>query len=58
MNTEERLINGQMGTVKHIEIKENKIRTAYLELDYKCTQQIIESGSDVTAEKMNGFKWK
>ena len=47
-----------MGTVKHIEIKENKIRTAYLELDYKCTQQIIESGSDVTAKKINGFKWK
>ena len=30
---EDRLINGQMETVKHIEIKENEVRTIYLELD-------------------------
>ena len=30
---EDRLINRQMETVKHIEIKENEVRTIYLELD-------------------------
>ena len=29
INTEDRLINGQMGTVKHIEIRDNEVRTMY-----------------------------
>ena len=29
INTEDRLINGQMGTVKHIEIRDNEVRTTY-----------------------------
>ena len=33
---EDRLVNGQMGTVKHIEIKKNEVKTIYLELDDKC----------------------
>ena len=33
INIEDRLINGQMSTVKHIEIKENEVKTTYLELD-------------------------
>ena len=39
-----------MGTVKHMEIKENKVRTIYLESDDKCTGQIRMSGSDVIAK--------
>ena len=50
INIEDRLINGQMGTVKHIEIKENEVRTIYLELDNKCAGQIRMSGSDVVAK--------
>ena len=50
INIEDRLINGQMRTVKHIEIKENEVRTIYLELDDKCTGQIRMSGSDVIAK--------
>ena len=51
INIEDRLINGQMGTVKYIEIKENEVRTRYLELDDKCAGQIRMSGSDVIAKK-------
>ena len=36
INIEDPLINRQMGTVKHVEIKENEITTIYLELDDKC----------------------
>ena len=50
INIEDRLINGQMGTVKHIEIKENELRTIYLELDDKCAGQIRMNGSDVIAK--------
>ena len=50
INIEDRLINGQIGTVKHIEIKENEVRTIYLELDDKCAGQIRMSGSDITAK--------
>ena len=50
INIENRLINGQMGTVKHIEIKENEVKTIYLELDDKCAGQIRMSGSDVIAK--------
>ena len=39
-----------MGTVKHIEIKENKVRTIYLGLDDKCAGQIRMSGKDVIAK--------
>ena len=49
INIENRLINGQMGTVKHIEIKENEVKTIYLELD-KYAGQIRMSGSDVIAK--------
>ena len=31
INIEYRLTNGQMGNVKHIKIKENGVRTIYLE---------------------------
>ena len=50
INIEDRLINGQIGTVKHIKIKENEVRTIYLELDDKCTGQIRMSGSDIKAK--------
>ena len=50
INIEDRLINGQMGTVKHKEIKENEVRTIYLELAYKCAAQIRMSGSDEIAK--------
>ena len=50
INIEDRLINGQMGTVKDIKIKENEVRTIYLELDYKCAERIRMSGSDVIAK--------
>ena len=39
-----------MGTFKHIETKENEVRTIYLELDDKCAEQIRMSGSDVIAK--------
>ena len=50
INIEDRLINGQMGTVKHIEIKENEVKTIYLELDEKCAGPIRISGSDIIAK--------
>ena len=50
INIEDRLINGQMGTVKHIEIKENEVKTIYLELDEKCAGPIRISGSNVIAK--------
>ena len=36
INMEYRLINGQMGTAKHIEIIKYEVRTIYLKLDDKC----------------------
>ena len=54
INIEDQLINGQIWTVKHIEIKENQVRTIYLELDDKCAGQIRMSGS-VAIAKNN--KW-
>ena len=50
INIEDRLLNGQMGTVKHIEIKGNEVRSIYLELDDKCAGQIRTSESDVIAK--------
>ena len=47
INIKNRLINGQMGTVKHIVIKENEVKTIYLELDDKCAGQIRMAASDV-----------
>ena len=47
---EDRLINGQMETVKHIEIKENEVKTIYLELYGKCAGQIRMGGSDLIAK--------
>ena len=46
VDIEDRLINEQMDTVKQIEIKENKVKTIYLELDNQCRGQIKISGSD------------
>ena len=56
INEKDRLINGQMGTVKYFEIKGKKVRTIYLELDGKSTGQIKRSGSDVIAKIVNGFQ--
>ena len=39
-----------MGTVKHTNVKENEVKTIYLELDHKCTGQIRMRGSNVIAE--------
>ena len=39
-----------MATVKHIEIKENGVRTIYLELANKCAGQIRMTASDVIAK--------
>ena len=50
INIKDRLINRQMGTVKHIEMKENEVKTIYLELDDKSAGQIRMSGSDVIAK--------
>ena len=50
INFENQLINGQIGTVKHIEIKENEVRTIYLELDGKCVGQIRMNGSNIIAK--------
>ena len=50
INIKDRLISGQMGTVKHIEIKETEVRNVYLELDDKCAGQIGLSGSVVIAK--------
>ena len=51
INIEDRLINGQIGTVQHIEIKENEVRTMYSKLDDKYAGQIALSGSDSIANK-------
>ena len=50
INIEDQLINEHIGTVKHIEIKENEVRTIYLELDDKCAGQIRIGGSDIIAK--------
>ena len=50
INIEDRLINGQMGTVKHIEIKGNEVRSICLELDDKCAGKIRTSENNVTAK--------
>ena len=47
---EDRLINGQMETVKHIEIKENEVTNIYLELYGKCAGQIRMGGRDLIAK--------
>ena len=39
INMKDRFINGQMGTVKHMQIKENEVKTIYVELDDKCAGQ-------------------
>ena len=39
INMKDRFINGQMGTVKHMEIKENEVKTIYVELDDNCAGQ-------------------
>ena len=54
INIKDRFINGQMGTVTHMEIKENEVKTVYLELDDKCAGQIRMSASDVIAKNK---KW-
>ena len=51
INIEDRLINGQMGTVKHIEIRDTEVQTIYLELDDKCAGQLRMSVSDIIAKK-------
>ena len=48
INIEDSLINGQMGTVKHVNIKEMK-SAIYVESDDKCAGQI--SGSCSIAKK-------
>ena len=42
-----------MGPVKHIEIKENEVRTIYLQLDDEYAGKITMCGSDVNANN----KW-
>ena len=50
INTEDRLINGPMGTVKHTESRNKEVQTIYLELDDKCAGKLRMSGSDITAK--------
>ena len=50
INIQDRLINGQIGTVKHIEIKENELKAIYLELDVKRAGQFRMSGNDIIAK--------
>ena len=47
------LQNFHLGPVKHIEIKENEVRTIYLQLDHEYAGKITMSGSDVNANN----KW-
>ena len=54
INIKDRFISGHMGTVTHMEIKENEVKTVYLELDDKCAGQIGMSASDVIAKNK---KW-
>ena len=54
INIKDQLINGQMGTVTHIEIRDNEVQTIYLELDDKCAGQMRMSGSDINAKNT---KW-
>ena len=49
-NIEERLINRQMDTAKHIEIKEKEVNTIYLKLEGTCAGQIRISTSYVIAK--------
>ena len=51
INIEDWLINGQIGTVQHIEIKENEVRTTYSKLHDKYAGQIAMSGSDIIVNK-------
>ena len=50
INIEDRLINGQMGTVKHTEIRDTEVQTIYLKLDEKYAGQLRMSGSDIIAK--------
>ena len=50
INIEDRLINGPMGTVKHIESKDKEVQTIYLQLDDKCAGKLRMSGNDITAK--------
>ena len=50
INSEDRLINGQKETVKYIEIRDNEVRTIYLELDERCAEQLRMKGSDIIAK--------
>ena len=54
INIKDQLINGQMGTVTHIEIRDNEVQTIYLELDDKCAGQMRMSGSDINGKNT---KW-
>ena len=50
INIEDRLSNGQIGTVKHIEIRDKVAQTIYLELDDKCAGKLRMNGSDIIAK--------
>ena len=51
INTEDRLINGKMGTLKHEKKKKkNEIKAMHSGLDKKCAGQIRMSGNDVIAK--------
>ena len=50
INIEDRLINGQIGTVKYIEIRDKEVQTIYLELNDKCAGKLRMSGSDIIAK--------
>ena len=50
INIEDRLINGQKGTVKHTEIRDTEVQTIYLELDEKYAGQLRMSVSDIIAK--------
>ena len=58
INIEDRLINGQIGTVKQFEIKENEARTIYLELDDKCAGKIRMRRRHISKKIINGFQLK
>ena len=50
INTGDRLINSQTGTIEHVKVKQNEIETIYLALDKNLTGQTKINESDAFAK--------
>ena len=51
----DRLIKGQIGTVKYFAINQNQIETIYVAFDDISVGQKRINGNDITARKNKGF---